>query len=69
MGLKSYQLSKFEYVDFNSKIDFTFLLWLTTFELLELKPSYILNLKVLMCGIDHEVLSGRAAFLYCVTLI
>ena len=25
-GLKSYQLSKFERVDFNSKIDFTFLL-------------------------------------------
>ena len=51
-GLKSYQLSKFECVDFNSKIDFTFLLWLITFELLELKQSYILHLKVLTCGID-----------------
>ena len=51
-GLKSYQLSKFEYVDFNSKLDFTFLLWLITFELLELKQSYIPHLKVLMCGIN-----------------
>ena len=51
-GLKSYKLSKFECVDFNSKIDFTFLLWLITFELLELKQSYILHLKVLTCGIN-----------------
>ena len=51
-GLKSYQLSKFECVDFNSKIDFAFLLCLITFELLELKQSYILHLKVLMCSID-----------------
>ena len=51
-GLKSFQLSKFECVDLNSEIDFTFLLWLITFELLELKQSYIPHLKVLMCGID-----------------
>ena len=51
-GLKSYQLSKFECVDFNCKIDFTFLLRLITFELLVLKLSYIPHLKVLICGID-----------------
>ena len=49
---KSYQLSKFKCVDFNSKMDFIFLRWLITFEFLELKQSYILHLKVLTCGID-----------------
>ena len=48
--LKSYQLSKFKCVDLLSKTDFTFLLWLITFEPLELKQSYIPHLKVLMCG-------------------
>ena len=51
-GLKSYQLSNFECLDFLSRIDFTFILWLITFEPLELKQSYIPHLKVLMCGID-----------------
>ena len=50
--LKSYQLSKFKCVDLLSKTDFTFLLWLITFEPLELKQSYIPHLKVLMCGIN-----------------
>ena len=36
-GLKIYYLSKFECVDFNSKIDFTFLLLLITFKPIELK--------------------------------
>ena len=51
-GLKSYQLWKFECVNFNTKIDFTFLLWLITFELLELKQSCTIHLKALICGID-----------------
>ena len=51
-GLKSYQLSKFECVDFLSKIDFAFILWLITYKPLKLKQSKIPHLKVLMCGID-----------------
>ena len=51
-GLKSNQLSKFECVDFNSKTNLTFLLWLIAFKLLVLNQSYILRWKVLICGID-----------------
>ena len=51
-GFKSYQLSKFECVDFNSIIYFTFSLWPITFELLELNQSYIPHLKMLTCGFD-----------------
>ena len=50
--LKSYQLSKFKCANLLSKTDFTFLLWLITFEPLDLKQSYIPHLKVLMCGIN-----------------
>ena len=69
-GLKSYQLSKFECVDFNSKIDFTFLLWLMTFELLELKQSYILHFKVLTCGINALGAQWRSCiFILCYTYL
>ena len=45
-GLKSYQPSKFECLYFPSKTYFTFLLWLITFEPLELTQRYIPLLKV-----------------------
>ena len=69
-GLKSYQLSKFEYVNFNSKIEFTFLIWLITFKLLKLKQSYILHLKVLTCDIDAWVAQWRSCiFILCYTYL
>ena len=52
--LKSYQPSEFESVNFLSKICFTFLLWLLTFQPLEQKQSYIPLLKVLMCGMSTQ---------------
>ena len=51
-GLKSYQPSKYKCSDFLSKTHVTFLLWLITFEPLEQKQSYVLLLKVLMCGMN-----------------
>ena len=33
-------------------MDFTFVLWMKTFEPLELKESYIPHLKLLLCGVN-----------------
>ena len=61
---------KFDSVDFLSKIDFTSFVWLITFELLELKQSYILHLKVLMCGIDAWGAQWRSCiFILCYTYL
>ena len=68
MGLKSYQLSKFESVYFLGKTRATSLLWLITFEPLELKQSYIPHLKVLMCVINAlGVIWWRCTFMLCYT--
>ena len=50
--LKSYQ-PKYKCKIYLTKEIYKFKLrWMATFELLELKQSYIVHLKVLMCGID-----------------
>ena len=41
------------YTTFLSKSDFSFVLLLVTFELLEVEQSYVPLLKALMCGITH----------------
>ena len=66
--LKSYQLSKFKCVSLLSETYFTFLLWLITFEPLELKQSYIPHLKVLMCRINAlDVQRCGYIFILCYT--
>ena len=54
MGLKRYHPSKFESLYFLSKTHFSFLLWLITVENLKQKQSYVLILKVLMCGMKVQ---------------
>ena len=54
-GLKSYQLSKFKclhFPTFLSKSDFSFALFMVTFEPLEIQQSNIPLLKALKCGIN-----------------
>ena len=46
-----------------SKSDFSFALLLVTFELLEVKQSYLPLLKVLMCGINAVGAQGSGCML------
>ena len=49
-----------------SKLDFSFALFLVTFEPLDLKQSYIPHLKALMCGINAAEAQGcDCMFTFC----
>ena len=54
-GLKSRKISNLSFLpDLNHPTVYTFLLWLITFERLELKQNYIPHLKVLKFVIDDS---------------